>query len=210
MQDEPLIQSSQKTEYPPNNNANQNIEIYKSRIASQNYNSNYIPQYNINLVSSDHFNNNQYYNNNITFINNNMQYCGQNIENFTSPHSLKNNSINNINNIDTKDNNANNNKSNIKENKEDEVEDPDEINFKNQNDKNKEDSKENEDGELSSVSEEKNSDNEQEYNDNLLAQYTRVKRIKHKWKVNLKGCVVQQDNKETICGIINGELNREW
>ena len=37
--------------------------------------------------------------------------------------------------------------------------------------------------------------NEKEYNNNLLAQYETVKRIKNKWKINLKGCITQKDNK---------------
>lgn len=208
LQGDPSILSPQKIEYSPNNNTGQNVEIYRSRMA-QNYNNNYnnynMPQYGMNQFSSEHFNNSQYYPNNIHF--NNMQYLMPNQENLSSPQiDTKNSSINN----NIINNDTNDNKNNIKEIKEDEVEDPDEINFKNPNDKDKEDSKDNQDGELSSVSEDKNSDNEQEFKDKLLAQYTKVKRIKHKWKVQLIGCVVQQDNKETICGKVNGELEREW
>ena len=216
MKEDPSILLSQKTEYSPNNSTSQNIEIYKSRMAAQNYSNNYnMPQYNINLFFTDHFNNinNQYNYNNMPF--NGMPYYMQNPENM-SPSQIdsKNNTMNNTmnNNIinDTNESNIINNKNNTKENKEDEVEDPDEINFRNPNDKDKEDSKDNEDDKLSSISEEKNSYNEQEFKDKLLAQYTKIKRIKNKWKVQLKGCIVQQDNKETICGRVNGELEREW
>ena len=73
----------------------------------------------------------------------------------------------------------------------------------------KDNSKKDEESELSDESE-KNSDNENEYNDHLLAQYQKVKRVKNKWKVTFIGCVVQKDNKEYICGKIHGELEREW
>ena len=208
MKTDTLNSSPKKIEYSPNNNTSQNIDIYmKNKQVSQNYN--YNTGYNMNLVSPEQsaYNNIQYSNYN---PNNNFQtqYYMQTNENlFSPPIEMKNNNMNN--NIMNNDNNINNNKNNIKENKEEEVEDPDEVNFRNPGDENKEDSKVNEDDELSSVSE-KNSENEQEFKDQLLAQYHKVKRIKNKWKVQLKGCVVQKDNIEIICGKVNGELEREW
>ena len=208
MKTDTLKSSPKKIEYSPNNNTSQNIDIYmKNKQVSQNYN--YNMGYNMNLVSPEQsaYNNIQYSNYN---PNNNFQtqYYMQTNENlFSPPIEMKNNNMNN--NIMNNDNNINNNKNNIKENKEEEVEDPDEVNFRNPGDENKEDSKVNEDDELSSVSE-KNSENEQEFKDQLLAQYHKVKRIKNKWKVQLKGCVVQKDNIEIICGKVNGELEREW
>ena len=208
MKADTLNSSPKKIEYSPNNNTSQNIDIYmKNKQVSQNYN--YNMGYNMNLVSPEQsaYNNIQYSNYN---PNNNFQtqYYMQTNENlFSPPIEMKNNNMNN--NIMNNDNNINNNKNNIKENKEEEVEDPDEVNFRNPGDENKEDSKVNEDDELSSVSE-KNSENEQEFKDQLLAQYHKVKRIKNKWKVQLKGCVVQKDNIEIICGKVNGELEREW
>ena len=61
---------------------------------------------------------------------------------------------------------------------------------------------------LSALSEESN--NEKEYKNHLLAQYEKVKRVKNKWKVTLKGCIAQKDNMEYVCGKVHGELSRDW
>ena len=55
------------------------------------------------------------------------------------------------------------------------------------------------------------SDNEKEYNNNLLAQYETVKRIKNKWKINWKRCIAQKDNKYGLNAFdkIHGGLERE-
>ena len=81
--------------------------------------------------------------------------------------------------------------------------------FREQNDKEKTESQKDDESELSEDSD-KNSENEQEFNDHLLAQYQKVKRVKNKWKVTLIGCVVQKDNTEYIGGKVHGELAREW
>ena len=117
---------------------------------------------------------------------------------------------NNINN-NIINNNFNNNANNDEEKKDDnEIEDPDEDMFRDQNNKVKEEESKKDDESQLSEDSEKNSDNEQEFHDHLLAQYEKVKRVKNKWKVTLKGCVVQNDNKEYICGKVHGELEREW
>lgn len=231
----------QKNEYPPGNNANQNVEIYKRKQFMQNYNNNYAqPSFghsNINLNQEQvNYNDYQYMigkNNydNKSFNNINNQYYNNINDIYSSPQPqgdknkfLNNNNImdNNFDSYNNKEqnktlnlsleNNINNNindKTNKDKKVEEVVEDPDEYMFREQNDKDKEDSKKGDESELSADSD-KNSDNEQEFNDQLLAQYDKVKRVKNKWKVILKGCVVQQDNKEYICGKVHGELERDW
>ena len=224
-----------RTQYSPNNNTNQNIARYKKSLAQNTtYNgSSY-------LVSPEQssFNNINYnnypYNNNMP-----NQYYFQDIDNFSSFHQgaakqnminknnsnikninsesynnqvLYNNLDNNINNKNINNNiynnNSINNKNNTK-NKEENIEDPDELIFRDQKENEKDNSKKDDGSELSDDSE-NNSDNEQDFNDQLLAQYQKVKRVKNKWKVSLVGCVVQKDNKEYICGKVHGELEREW
>ena len=252
-----FIPHPQIMEYSPNNNTNQNIELYEKRklLLSQN-NPNLI--YNL-LPQEQNFNQisyippNKYQN--IAFNNLKNQYYPQCPE-FFSPQiqsEIKQNYLNNSNikdiNIDSSynqylkkdlinDNNIisninsnleenniiynSNNKNKInnienKENKEkkeknekNEIEDPDEYMFREQENKNDKNSKKDDnESELSSDSD-KNSENEIDYTDHLLAQYEKVKRIKNKWKVTLKGCVVQKDNKEYVCGKVHGELEREW
>jgi hypothetical protein len=227
-----------KNEYPPSNNANQNMELYKLKqlLQPNNYSQPIVGHSNINL-NQEQSNYNDYpyitgKNNyaNKSFNNINNQNYIHNIDIYSSPQSLgeKNKFINNNiidNNLDSynnKDqnktlnlsleNNINNNindKTNKDKKIEEVVEDPDEYMFREQNDNDKEDLKKGDESELSADSD-KNSDNEQEFNDQLLAQYDKVKRVKNKWKVILKGCVVQQDNKEYICGKVQGELERDW
>ena len=209
------------------------MELYKQRI--QNYN-NYAPPIfghsNINLNQGQaYYNDFQNINNKNNYININNQHYINNTYNYSSPQSpgdkskFMNNNINIDNNLESfndkehnkilnqsSENNINNNindKTNKDKKVEEVVEDPDEYMFREQNDKDKEDSKKGDESELSADSD-KNSDNELEFNDQLLAQYDKVKRVKNKWKVILKGCVVQKDNKEYICGKVHGELERDW
>jgi len=227
-----------KNEYPPNNNANQNMEIYRQKQLRQanNYVMPLFGHSNINLNQEQpNYNDysymigkNNYANKSFNNINNQNYINNSDIYSSTQSLGEKNKFINNNiieNNLDSYNNkdqnkilnlsleNSINNNLNDKTNKdkkiEEVVEDPDEYMFREQNDKDKEDSKKGDESELSADSD-KNSDNEQEFNDQLLAQYDKVKRVKNKWKVILKGCVVQQDNKEYICGKVHGELERDW
>ena len=133
----------------------------------------------------------------------NQNINNQNNNNINENLEKKNDSLNIINNENNKNKKEN-------ENKEDEFIDPDEAYFEKE-DKKKEDKKEEDDenDELSSESD-KNSNNEKDYNDHLLAQYNKVKRIKNRWKVSFQGCVIQKDKKEYICGKLTGDLEREW
>ncbi|MCF0237351.1 MAG: hypothetical protein HUK24_02025, partial [Sphaerochaetaceae bacterium] len=73
----------------------------------------------------------------------------------------------------------------------------------------KEDKKdENEEDDIESLGEDEaeSSDNENSYNNVLLTHYEDVKRIKNKWKVKFKNCVVQKDGQEYICDKIVGEI----
>ena len=100
----------------------------------------------------------------------------------------------------------------IKEKKEEKEkgEDPDLQLFDKQNQE-KEKNNEYEDDELSSISEKsKESNNEKYFTDHLLAQYEKVRRVKDKWKLSLKGCIVQKDQIEYVCGKLHGELIRDW
>ena len=155
-------------------------------------------------------NNNQNY---LNKINNNIIIKDNSGQNYINQELVKN--LNNDNNGYSNPNDNNNNSINVKNNKEEEkdknlVEDPDEFLFREQENKNEKNSQKDESESELSPDSDKNSDNEKDFNDHLLAQYEKVKRVKNKWKVNLIGCVVQQDNKEYICGKIHGELEREW
>ena len=116
---------------------------------------------------------------------------------------------NNINN-ETNENNINENNDNDKKEEENnELEDPALKIFllDNKNDKQKKENDDEEDN-LSDLSGESN--DEKDFTDNLLAQYDKVKRVRNRWKVSLKGCIVQKDKTEYICGKVHGELSREW
>ena len=120
---------------------------------------------------------------------------------------------NNINN-ETNENNINENNDNDnddgkKEEENNELEDPALKIFllDNKNDKQKKENVDEEDN-LSDLSGESN--DEKDFTDNLLAQYDKVKRVRNRWKVSLKGCIVQKDKTEYICGKVHGELSREW
>ena len=233
MRSEPL-----RNQYSPNNNTNQNIDIYKRSLAQNStynatsylgsgeqlsynnanynnypYNNNLPIQYSISNI--DNYSslkqgeiNNNMINNNSNIKDMNLEY--NNLALYNNLNNNKNNNMNNNinNNNDNNKSNGNNNKNN-KESKDDKIEDPDELIFRGQKENEKENSKKDEGSELSEDSE-NNSDNELEFTDQLLAQYEKVKRVKNKWKVSLKGCVVQTDNKEYICGKVHGELEREW
>lgn len=210
-------------EYSPNNNTNQNIDAYRSRMMAQNnmYNNSQMAR---EQVGYDNFQ----YNQNQTPYNlpeflitpsQNMissMYQPNNSDNINNNNSI--NIINNQNNINNKINdnniiNSNDNKiednNNKKKEQQNVIIDPDEILFKKDEEKKKDELQNEEEEPLSSESD-KNSNNEKEFKDHLLAQYEKVKRVKNRWKVYLKGCVVQHDNKEYICGKINGDLEREW
>jgi len=182
------MRAEPKYEYPPNNSTTQNIELHNQRklLASKN----------MSMSTSMYENSMEYMNN--SSINMNRYYNNEN------KNEIKENNI-------IEENMKEENRimeENKKKGIEEEIEDPDEIMFK-EKEKEKEKSKK-EDGSELSEDTEKHSDNEKEYNDNLYAQYEKVKRVKNKWKVKLKGCIVQKDNKEYICGDIHGELEREW
>ena len=231
-------QGSPKHEYSPNNNTNQNIEQYnKNKLLlnqfnfipqepSQYSNIGYIPGASYQMIPNYNVKNSQYffqhpeyisppYNNQnyLNKINNNIIIKDNSGQNYINQELVKNLNIDNNGYSNTNDNN--NNSINVKNNKEEEkdknvVEDPDEFLFREQDNKNDKNSQKDESESELSPDSDKNSDNEKDFNDHLLAQYEKVKRVKNKWKVNLIGCVVQQDNKEYICGKIHGELEREW
>ena len=201
----PSYQNPSKFEYSPYNTANQNIEEYKR------------PQ----MLEKQIL----YYNNNTntqnmqeTLIDNN----NNNVESNNQSENLTKKESEGMGNNSNKDSNKNSNKElNNKEKKdkkakkkkkeEEKIEDPDEMLFQNAGEK-KDGEKKDEDDENSELSEcsENYYDVEKDYNEKLLAQYESVKRIKNKWKINLKGCVVQKDNEEYICSKIHGELSRDW
>lgn len=197
--------------YSPNNNTNDNIQEYlhnrnksfymnnsyqnqENSLSLLPYNSMPISQYQVGYQFNPQFDNRQKNN-----INNNISANEINLESTIEPNI--NNEIEQIN-----DKNINNDEIKKEEAKEEIVNDPDLDVFE----ENKVEEKKNEGDEevLSALSEESN--NEKEYNNHLLAQYETVKRIKTKWKVNLKGCIAQKDNMEYVCGKIHGELERDW
>ena len=101
----------------------------------------------------------------------------------------------------------NKNKNIIKEN-----EDPDMELFRNEDKKENKKDDQKIDDELSDEDEDDkaSSDSEKDYKDSLLTQYEEVKRIKSKWKVKFKNCVVQKDGKEFICEKLTGVIGRDW
>ena len=197
--------------YSPNNNTNDNIQEYlhnrnksfymnnsyqnqENSLSLLPYNSMPISQYQVGYQFNPQFDNRQKNN-----INNNISSNEINLESSIEPNI--NNEIEQIN-----DNNINNDEIKKEEAKEEIVNDPDLDVFE----ENKVEEKKNEGDEevLSALSEESN--NEKEYKNHLLAQYEKVKRVKNKWKVTLKGCIAQKDNMEYVCGKVHGELSRDW
>ena len=197
--------------YSPNNNTNDNIQEYlhnrnksfymnnsyqnqENSLSLLPYNSMPISQYQVGYQFNPQFDNRQKNN-----INNNISSNEINLESSIEPNI--NNEIEQIN-----DKNINNDEIKKEEAKEEIVNDPDLDVFE----ENKVEEKKNEGDEevLSALSEESN--NEKEYKNQLLAQYEKVKRVKNKWKVTLKGCIAQKDNMEYVCGKVHGELSRDW
>lgn len=207
---------SQPNEYSPNNSTSQNIDIYQRNKMIQTQYSSYISNISREQSAYEPFHTPYQTDNYFSSPNQNMGYLLSN-QNFNQNYINNINNMNNEKNILMNQNNNNknevNNKNDIKESKnnenEDNIEDPDEKLFEKEEDKKKDDLQNGEEEPLSSESE-KNSDNEKEFTDHLLAQYEKVKRVKSKWKVYLKGCVVQKDKKEIICGRVTGDLEREW
>lgn len=196
--------------YSPNNNTNDNIQEYlhnrnksfymnnsyqnqENSLSLLPYNSMPISQYQVGYQFNPQFDNRQKNN-----INNNISSNEINLESSIEPNI--NNEIEQIN-----DKNINNDEIKKEEAKEEIVNDPDLDVFE----ENKVEEKNEGDEEvLSALSEESN--NEKEYKNHLLAQYEKVKRVKNKWKVTLKGCIAQKDNMEYVCGKVHGELSRDW
>ena len=197
--------------YSPNNNTNENIEAYlqnrnksfylnnsyqnpENSLSLLPYNSMPISQYQVGYQFNPQFDNRQ--KNNTT---NNISTNEINLESSIEP---------NLNNETEQNNTKNINNDEIKkeEPKNEIVQDPDLGEFE----ENKVEEKKNEEDEevLSALSEESN--NEKEYKNHLLAQYEKVKRVKNKWKVTLKGCIAQKDDMEYVCGKVHGELSRDW
>ena len=197
--------------YSPNNNTNDNIQEYlhnrnksfymnnsyqnqENSLSLLPYNSMPISQYQVGFQFNPQFDNRQ--KNNIT---NNISTNEINLESSIEP---------NINNETEQINYKNINTDEIKKEEEEKkiINDPDLDVFE----ENKVEDKKNEGDEevLSALSEESN--NEKEYKNHLLAQYEKVKRVKSKWKVTLKGCIAQKDNMEYVCGKVHGELSRDW
>lgn len=183
--------------YSPDNNTNDNIDIYlQSKQNGSLMNNSYMSQENIIPYNSQ--NQSGYPIQNI--INPQIEY---------RPLNYINNSTNEINNDSGNEENKiyeenQINKVGAKKKEKEEIIDDDKDLFE----KDKEEKKSEEGEDLSDLSEESN--HEAEYKNNLLAQYEKVKRVKNKWKVNLKGCIVQKDNLEFVCGKVHGELAREW
>ena len=200
--------------YSPNNNTSQNIEIYNKLNKNQN---------NISGINQSTNNQTETYNF-FSYDNNVVNSTYQIADYLQTPNNVPiNNYYNNINNenIDNKNNiidnqiknekNDNKNKHKKEKDKDKEIiEDPDEILFKKNDNKN--DDEKNEDKESLSSYSDKNSFDEKDYNNVLYSQYfcDKIKRIKNKWKVHLHGCILDNDNKETVLGNINGDLERDW
>ena len=197
--------------YSPNNNTNENIEAYlqnrnksfylnnsyqnpENSLSLLPYNSMPISQYQVGYQFNPQFDNRQ--KNNTT---NNISTNEINLESSIEPNLNNETEQNNTKNI-------NNDEIKTEEPKNEIVEDPDRDIFE----QNKVEEKKNEEDEevLSALSEESN--NEKEYKNHLLAQYEKVKRVKNKWKVTLKGCIAQKDDMEYVCGKVHGELSRDW
>ena len=180
------------------NNSFQNQEPSLSLLP---YNSMPISQYQVGYQLPDNYNPNygkrQLYNNTNNISTNEINLESSNEPNINNE--IENNYENNIN---------NNDKKKEEEQKKEIFIDPDREVFE----ENKIEEKKNEGNEedLSALSDEDESNNEKEYNNHLLAQYEKVKRVKSKWKVSLKGCIAQKDDMEYVCGKVHGELSRDW
>ena len=202
--------------YSPNNNTNDNIEAYlqnrnksfymnnsyqspENSLSLLPYNSMPISQYQVGYQFNPQFDNRQ--KNNTT---NNISTNEINLESSIEP---------NLNNETERNNEKkiNNDEKKKEEPKKGNIDDPDDPDAEvYEKEENKIEEKKNEEDEevLSALSEESN--NEKEYKNHLLAQYEKVKRVKNKWKVTLKGCIAQKDDMEYVCGKVHGELSRDW
>ena len=189
--------------YGKYNTTNDNIDIYRKNLELRHNTG-------LNLNPYNSFSNNAYQSSN-QLQNQNSQNLDQRQNSFNNNeinYETENNIIETQNYESTYGNNNNNNIEEKKEKKkEEEMEDPENELFKVLEKDEKEKNKEEED-ELSDYDEESN--NEKDFSNLLLAQYDKVKRVKKKWKISLKGCIVQKDKKEYVCGNIHGELSREW
>ena len=199
--------SNEQYTYSPNNNTNENIAIYLRGGANNYMDNSYINQDNsLNLLpmNSEKHTGYQIPNN----MNSQYDFRGSSYINNTNNENILDttNEQNNIHNEE--DINQENNiiENEIEEKKEKQNIIAPEAELFEDDDKSAKKDGEGED--LSELSEESN--HEKEYNNNLLAQYEKVKRVKNKWKVSLKGCIVQKDQMEYVCGKVHGELEREW
>ena len=193
--------------YDKNNTTNENIDLYLKNQKQSFFVSNA-------LISQDYlspynsFNTPQYHNQNHNSRGQINTYH-QNSANSTNEINIE--TTNMINETENYDNNSENNineQNNKKEEEKNEIIDPDHDVFEqNKNEEKKEEINE-EDDNLSDLSDEPK--DEGEFDNHLLAQYEKVKRVKEKWKISLKGCIVQKDKKEYVCGKIHGELTRDW
>ena len=206
-QNEALVNNYHPSTYTYNkyNTTNENIDIYRKNLEIELRNNTLL-----NLNPHNSFSNNAYQSS-IQIQNQNSQNIDQRQNSFNNNEinfetTTENNMIETQNFESTYGNNNNNTINNTAEKKENKLIDPEEELFEMKNKKDKD--KEEEEDELSSYNED--SYNEKDFSNLLLAQYEKVKRVKNKWKVSLKGCIVQKDKKEYVCGKIHGELAREW
>ena len=180
--------------YGKNNTTSENIDVY---LQNKHLMENNTP---LNLSHYDSFYNPTYQG---------ESQIHNNIVNQQNDTTNENNINNETNENNINENNDNDNDDGKKEEENNELEDPALKIFllDNKNDKQKKENYDEEDN-LSDLSGESN--DEKDFTDNLLAQYDKVKRVRNRWKVSLKGCIVQKDKTEYICGKVHGELSREW
>ena len=180
--------------YGKNNTTSENIDVY---LQNKHLLENNTP---LNLSHYDSFYNPTYQG---------ESQIHNNIVNQQNDTTNENNINNETNENNINENNDNDNDDGKKEEENNELEDPALKIFlmDNKNDKQKKENDDEEDN-LSDLSGESN--DEKDFTDNLLAQYDKVKRVRNRWKVSLKGCIVQKDKTEYICGKVHGELSREW
>ena len=197
--------------YDKNNTTNDNIDLYLKNQKQSYFISNALISHDNPYLSPspyNSFNSPQYHNQNHNSRGQINTYH-QNSANSTNEINIE--TTNMINETENYDNNSENNineQNNKKEEEKNEIIDPDHDVFEqNKNEEKKEEINE-EDDNLSDLSDEPK--DEGEFDNHLLAQYEKVKRVKEKWKISLKGCIVQKDKKEYVCGKIHGELTRDW
>ena len=199
--------------YGKNNTTNENIDLYlKNQKQSLFLSKAYLSQENyLSMSPYNSFNSPQYQSQN-QIHNSRSQINNYQQNNPNSTDEINVETTNVINETDNYDNNSENNINELNIKKEEEknvIIDPEHYDFEqNKNEEKKEEDKNEEDDNLSDVSDEPK--DEGEFENHLLAQYEKVKRVKEKWKISLKGCIVQKDKKEYVCGKIHGELTRDW